>query len=61
MPKCARKECRKQFTRKRPWQKYCSTTCGSLARGAKRNKKVRVALELLDDHRAEQAGVGGGQ
>ena len=37
-------QCKSEFTKNRPWQKYCSDKCGQSKRNRKRVDMVRQAL-----------------
>ena len=51
--KCRRQGCRKEFTPKVEWQKYCSDQCRDAVSNGKRAALLRRALKVLN---AQEAG-----
>lgn len=50
-------ECKKDFEKTRPWQRYCSDPCGQRQRNKRRAKRVKKALQMADEHSAERHGA----
>jgi hypothetical protein len=42
-------ECKREFDKERPWQRYCSAKCGERQRYKRRARRVRKALAMAED------------
>lgn len=49
-------ECGTKFKKKRPWQKCCKDLCAQAQRNKRRAKRIKKALAMADDHRAQMMG-----
>lgn len=55
MPRCL--NCKSEFKRRRPWQRYCAPACGTAKRNSRRNAKVKAALASVGKSRKVKAAV----